>query len=115
MGSLPLRSIPLIDLSLFTNPSSPSSRQEVSRSLVQACHETGFVYITNHGIPSSRIDEAFGWARKFYALPDEKKALAKYRDGSQIFRGWNGVGKEQLPVLEGEKGDVTDWTVSSFL
>ena len=24
------------------------------------------------------------------------------------------MGKEQLPALEGEKGDVTDWTVSNF-
>jgi isopenicillin N synthase-like dioxygenase len=111
MGSFlpPRPSIPLIDLSLFSHP---SSRVEVSRSLVQACHFTGFVYITNHGIPSPLIAEAFSWSRKFFALPDEQKALAKHRDGSNVFRGWSCVGKEQIPELEGEKKkDVLDWTV----
>ncbi|TVY84915.1 Protein DMR6-like oxygenase [Lachnellula suecica] len=111
MGSLPPRSIPLIDLSLFTNPPSPSARVETARSLVKACHETGFVYITNCGIESSRIGEAFSWGHRFYALPDEKKSLAKHKDGSTVFRGWSCVGKEQVPEIEGEKkADVVDFT-----
>ncbi|TVY43406.1 1-aminocyclopropane-1-carboxylate oxidase [Lachnellula occidentalis] len=100
--------IPQIDLSLFA---SPSTRLQVSRDLVRACHETGFVYISGHGIPSSLIAEAFSWSRAFYALGEEQKGMARRREGSKVFRGWNGVGKEQVPELEGEKREgVVDWT-----
>lgn len=112
MGSLtpPLDSIPIIDLSLFNHP---SSRIEVSRSLVDACHTSGFVYLTNHGLSSDLISTAFSWSQKFFALSDEQKALAKHVDGSDIFRGWSGIGKEQLPELEGEKKKgVVDFNVS---
>lgn len=108
MGSILPNSIPLIDLALFK---SPTTRIQTARSLVQACHDVGFVYITNHGIPASRIEEAFFWTQKLFSLPDEKKALAKHNDATNDFRGWSCLGKEQAPSPEGEEEDGRDWNV----
>ncbi|TVY35099.1 UPF0676 protein [Lachnellula subtilissima] len=105
----PPHPIPLIDLSHFA---SPATRLAISRSLVHACHSTGFVYITGHGIPSAQIAEAFAWSRRFFALSEEEKGRAGRGEGSKVFRGWSCVGGEQVPEVVGEKGkNVVDWTV----
>ncbi|TVY17061.1 putative iron/ascorbate oxidoreductase [Lachnellula arida] len=110
--SPPSPTIPIINLSpLTSSPASPSqspptsAHLELSRTLVQACHSTGFVYITGHGIPASLIHEAFSYSRAFFALAEEQKALVARRDGSKVFRGWSAVGREQV-------GGVVDWTES---
>lgn len=62
-----ISSLPLIDFSRFT--SSPEERLAVSKELVKAFKEVGFVYLINHGIPQEMVKEAFDWV-SIYVLKD---------------------------------------------
>eukprot|EP00249_Psilotum_nudum_P016914 c26050_g1_i4 orf=2948-4030(+) len=55
-----------IDLS---NPDLAAS----AANLRQACMDTGFFYLINHGISQNFMDEVFDHSRKFFALPDKEK------------------------------------------
>lgn len=83
--------LPIIDLGKFTD-SDPTGRLEVSRCLVQVCHDVGFCYISNHGLPQSDIDKAFDWTRKFYDLPRAVMESTRRPEGSKSFLGLHDVG-----------------------
>jgi isopenicillin N synthase-like dioxygenase len=91
--------LPIIDLSRFTDED-PISRLETGKQLVKVCHEVGFCYLSNHGIPQSHIDEAFSWNTRFHDLPHEAKEAARRPEGSSTFLGWHETGK--ITVREGQ-------------
>ena len=64
--------IPIIDLD---NGSSSEARglRTIAWEIHKACRDTGFFYVANHGIPTEMLTEQLEWARRFFALPLEKK------------------------------------------
>lgn len=106
--------IPVVDLSPWSTPGSSSAedRIRVSYELVKACHDNGFVYIRNHGVPEARVGEGFQWMHKFFALPEDKKMAVARPVDSNSFRGYQKVGAERTLPIEGEKrADVPDHNV----
>jgi isopenicillin N synthase-like dioxygenase len=106
----PKTALPIIDFAKWSSSSAPlSDRLNLAKELVSACHQTGFVYLTNHGISPSLLSEAFSWAKRFYALPTEQKMQAGHPDGSTAFRGycWPGLerGSTVYPGSELVNGD----------
>ncbi|WP_454740106.1 isopenicillin N synthase family dioxygenase [Cupriavidus necator] len=69
------KSIPVIDLTgSFSNDI--GAKRAVAWEVHKACRETGFFYISNHGIPQELLDKQLECARIFFDLPhDEKIAL----------------------------------------
>lgn len=100
--------IPIIDFSAWTSESSkPEERLAVAHQLVKACHETGFVYISNHGISGQLLEEAFAWAKNFFDMPHEKKMEAKHPEGSVAFRGYAWPGLEKAnQVMNGDENAI---------
>ena len=47
---------------------------QVYQEIHEACKNTGFFYITGHGVEQSTMDLLFSYAQKFFALPLEKKS-----------------------------------------
>ncbi|WVZ13798.1 hypothetical protein V8G54_011364 [Vigna mungo] len=43
------------------------------RLLKQACLDSGFFYVVNHGISQEFMDEVFAQSKKFFSLPLEEK------------------------------------------
>jgi len=70
--SLPFDHIPAIDMAPFLDG---SDRQGVADRIGRACRNVGFLYLTNHGIPATLVDAAMDQARRFFALPDDRKML----------------------------------------
>ena len=108
--SISSATLPVFDLSRWTTTSaSGADRQIVARELVKACHDTGFVYIINHGVSTSLLDEVFGISKKFFELSREEKMEA-HEAGLGSFRGYSFPGHEKTASLEehpnGEK--ITD-------
>lgn len=75
-------SIPVIDISpLLLRPTNqPAATNEASyaaadviRQIGHACETIGFFAITNHGVDSSIIDDAWGAATRFFDLSEEEK------------------------------------------
>ncbi|KAG2939980.1 hypothetical protein PC119_g10519 [Phytophthora cactorum] len=66
--------VPVIDISPFVNGSSSSkARDAVVNQVADACRSIGFLIITNHGIASDTIDQAFEAAKDYFNQPSDIK------------------------------------------
>jgi isopenicillin N synthase-like dioxygenase len=93
--------IPAIDFEPFISGKSEEQRA-VARQIYQACHEIGFMYLKNPGIPLAVIDQIFAESQQFFALPYTiKNQLAWSNEFSN--RGYVGVERERLdPAKPGD-------------
>lgn len=87
--------LPVIDFSRWLE-GSPSQKKQVAQDLASACQRVGFVYITNHGIPTPLLTEAFLYAHKLFALAPSQKMLAPHPPGPTIHRGYSHPGLEKV-------------------
>ncbi|KAF2261945.1 Clavaminate synthase-like protein [Lojkania enalia] len=98
-STLVVKSLPIIDISAFLNPSSTfQARQDIAATIDRACADYGFFYLTGHGIPTSRLDEIISLARQFFSLPlSEKNKIKRYDaggpEGGDGARGYQGMGE----------------------
>ncbi|KAI0521384.1 2OG-Fe(II) oxygenase superfamily protein [Xylaria bambusicola] len=83
-------SIPKIDLSLANNPDTlPQLLADLHHALV----DVGFLYVSNHGVPSSVISDLVSALPKLFSLNEAaKRAVAL--ENSPHFLGYSGVGTE---------------------
>ncbi len=84
--------IPVIDLSCKDDP---SARKNLADQLVASAENSGFFYVSNHGVPATLCDSAFAASRRFFALD---KTLKEKIAVDQHQRGWM---KQGLTNLEG--------------
>ena len=69
------------------------SRRRLCGEVNRICHETGFFYLTNHGVPLELCHQLQVQSQTFFELPErEKEKLAKAH--SPQFRGWEKLGSE---------------------
>lgn len=89
-----MASLPIVDIAAFRSDPTSVAAQTCIAELLQACHGTGFVYLTGHGIDPSLDVDLFDTARGFFALPlAERQALAIAK--SAAFRGYTTLGDER--------------------
>jgi len=81
---IPFDAIPMIDMGAFLDG---SDRRGVAQKIGAACRSVGFLYLTNHGIPTELIDAAMAQTRRFFALPLDRK-LEIHIDKSRAHRGY---------------------------
>lgn len=79
------RTIPVIDLSKFTEGSA-LERATFVEALGKAFHEIGFVGIINHKVPQLLIDDFYAASKTFFALPARTKQ------------------QYEIPTLAGQRG-----------
>jgi len=104
---IPLNEIPVVDFAPFLK-GSPAERRAVARKIGRACRNIGFFYLTGHGIPRSMVDGVFAEARRFFALPPEKKRAIAI-ENSPCHRGYFALGGENLdPKQQVEAGDFKE-------
>jgi isopenicillin N synthase-like dioxygenase len=87
-----LRSLPVIDIA----PLLEGGRRGggIAREIERACRDTGFFYISGHGVGTdvvARLDRA---SRAFFALPHEEKMTIAMARGGRAWRGFFPVGGE---------------------
>lgn len=80
--------LPLIDMT-GVRERDPLAIQRVGAAIRQACVETGFFYIVNHGVPQPVIDAAMAAAAEFFAYPAEVKRQVAV---NRRHRGWHALG-----------------------
>lgn len=84
-------SIPTVSLSGWTDDY--ADRDEFAARLRSVCHDVGFFYLVDHGVPDEFLDRYFDLLARFFALPEDVKATIDKRR-SPHFRGWERVGAE---------------------
>lgn len=94
MTSTSKQVIPVVDFAKWT--AGGPSRLQIAQEIVAACKKVGFVYIVNHSLPDSLLDEAFNWSRLFFDLPQQDKLKAPHPEGWAIHRGYSWPGLEKV-------------------
>ena len=75
-------SVPLIDLSSFSEEASHDAQKEASKALCDACHTHGFANIVGHGLSSERLNDSFTFLTKLFDLPHHEKTKAPHPPSS---------------------------------
>lgn len=103
--------IPIIDISALLG-GAEGAVEAVAAKIVDACHQIGFFYISNHGIPPVVIAKASNAMRQYFSLAENIKHRCAVNKGQ---RGWMAVGQA---VLEGSRThdlkEVFFWGPESF-
>ncbi|MFC0526519.1 2-oxoglutarate and iron-dependent oxygenase domain-containing protein [Phytohabitans kaempferiae] len=78
--------LPVVDISV---PGDGPARQ-----IEAACRETGFFYVTGHGVSPALLAELDAASRAFFALPEAEKSRISMDHGGRAWRGYFPVGGE---------------------
>jgi isopenicillin N synthase-like dioxygenase len=104
---VPLEEVPVIDFGRFLK-GTPAERKEVALEIGRACRDIGFFYVINHGVPQKLVARIFAEAKRFFALPPERKAEIAI-EKSPCHRGWFALGGENLdPEKQKSAGDLKE-------
>jgi isopenicillin N synthase-like dioxygenase len=68
--------IPIIDIGDYL-AGTPGADQALARDVARTCLDTGFLVISNHGVPQAIINRAFAAAATFFALDEPAKLALK--------------------------------------
>ena len=104
---VPLEEIPVIDFGHFL-AGTAADRKHVALEIGRACRNIGFFYVVDHGVRWELITSVFAEARRFFALPVEKKSEISI-EKSPCHRGWFALGGENLdPEKQKQAGDFKE-------
>jgi len=84
--------IPIISFDRFLT-GKREDQVAVADDIFNAFANVGFVYLSNHGIPQSQVDEMFALSKRFFELPIEKKLSWKLNDPA-VNQGYTADGAE---------------------
>ncbi|WP_426756183.1 isopenicillin N synthase family dioxygenase [Myxococcus sp. Y35] len=86
--------LPVIDMASLFDASRTTERAQVAREIEQACRDTGFFYVTGHGVPDEVLARMERESRRFFALPQAVKETISMARGGVAWRGWFPLGGE---------------------
>jgi isopenicillin N synthase-like dioxygenase len=84
--------LPVIDVAPLLKQDGGAAH--TAEQIAAACRESGFFYVTGHGVPDeliARLDES---SRAFFALPEAEKMRIAMAHGGRAWRGFFPVGGE---------------------
>src|SRR5262245_2893363 len=84
--------LPVINVSSLRDPA--ADHAAVAAAIGAACRDSGFFYVSGHGVPSVLLNQLDALSREFFALPDDTKQLIAMTRGGRAWRGWFPVGGE---------------------
>jgi isopenicillin N synthase-like dioxygenase len=92
--------IPVIDLG--DDDPNKAARERIAAQIHRACGETGFFYVSNHGIDRRLLDNQLAFTRRFFDLPLEEK-MSLHMRRSPTAAGYEPVGGQ---VLDSQDADA---------
>ena len=84
--------VPVIDVSPLID--NTPQRMDTALQLKRACTESGFFYISNHGVDEHLQAELEALSKQFFALPRREKMKIRMELGGRAWRGYFPVGQE---------------------
>ncbi|KAJ3899847.1 hypothetical protein F5879DRAFT_1004957 [Lentinula edodes] len=87
--------IPVIDFSRFREARSLAEKKETANEIVSAFKNSGFIYVSNHGIPEDTVSNVFLKSAEFFKLPESVKAQLAWED-PRSNRGYVQIGRERV-------------------
>ncbi|MEQ1754738.1 MAG: 2-oxoglutarate and iron-dependent oxygenase domain-containing protein [Micropepsaceae bacterium] len=89
----PISTLPVVDISSLFQLSG-RTHAPVASAIEMACRDTGFFYISNHGISADAVSRLDAASRKFFALPLDVKNRIAMSNAGRAWRGFFPVGGE---------------------
>jgi len=86
--------LPVIDMSPLFDASPSEARKQVARDIEKACRDTGFFYVSGHGVSDAVLARLEEESHRFFALPREAKEAIAMAHGGPAWRGWFPLGGE---------------------
>ena len=83
--------VPQIDFTPFLSDD-PGAKDKVARDIGAACEGIGVFYLVGHGIPEEMTEGIFAAARRFFMLPDDRKAVPDLLISREHSRGYQPLG-----------------------
>lgn len=80
---LDFREVPMVDIGALGGADDAAVIREIAR----VCQDVGFMYVCNHGVPQSVLDDLVAQAKLFFDLPVREKMSAAVEKSPQ-FRGY---------------------------
>ncbi|KAL4746130.1 hypothetical protein BDW72DRAFT_197980 [Aspergillus terricola var. indicus] len=94
----PNLTLPLIDLTRYLHPASPTDRESVIAEIRAACQQFGFFQLKGHGIPRESQSDLLKALNTFFSLPREEKLKLSFLD-NLCRRGYEASG---MSLREGD-------------
>jgi isopenicillin N synthase-like dioxygenase len=109
------QTIPIIDISSSFS-GSLADKQAVASQIHTACTETGFFYITGHGIPADVCTRTLKLAERFFHELTQEQKNAIHMKNSKHFRGYEPAEFTQVNSIEAtETKEAFNWGYESGL
>ncbi|GAB4521214.1 MAG: isopenicillin N synthase family oxygenase [Haliangiales bacterium] len=86
--------LPVIDMTPLLAHSDGRARAAVVRAIEAACRDSGFFYVTGHGVTHACVERLEAASRRFFALPHADKMAIEMARGGRAWRGYFPVGSE---------------------
>lgn len=88
-----MEALPIIDVSALL-AGDPGAVPGVAARIRDACRDSGFFYLTGHGVAQDLLDRLDAASREFFGLPHEEKMEIEMARGGRAWRGYFPVGAE---------------------
>ena len=86
--------LPVIDMAPLFERGRVAERAAVARAIAAACRDSGFFYVTGHGVAGAIVERLDAASRRFFALPLADKMAIEMARGGRAWRGFFPVGGE---------------------
>lgn len=97
--------IPVINFSEFRQGDAVT-RYRIAQQIYHACHEIGFMYLSQPGLPEQLLSETFAQSQRFFSLPLEIKEQISWQPTN---RGYVAPERQQLdPERPGDYKEALD-------
>jgi isopenicillin N synthase-like dioxygenase len=93
-GSGRSAALPVVDVAPLADGAPAEARIAVAEQIQAACRESGFFYVTGHGVPPELLEQLAAASAEFFALPLEDKLEIAMERGGRAWRGFFPVGAE---------------------
>jgi isopenicillin N synthase-like dioxygenase len=90
--------MPIIDFGAFLH-GDQITRQSVAKEVFKGFQDSGFLYLTNHGIPATTVANAFSKSAKFFTRPQSQKDALGWTT-PQSNRGYVASGREKVTLAD---------------
>ncbi|KAF8969503.1 Clavaminate synthase-like protein [Flammula alnicola] len=91
----PSFTIPVINFAKYRTSTSPEEKKKTADEIVSAFKDSGFVYLYNHGVETTEVQNAFQKSAEFFSLPSEVKHNLAWED-PRSNRGYVEIGRERV-------------------
>src|SRR3954467_13582766 len=99
--------IPIIDIADFL-AGQPGALEDVGRQVRDALTRVGFFVLTGHGVPLPLLERTFAEARRFPALPMEKKLALKLNEHNNGYMVMGRYAVRTSDINNNDKGDLNE-------